>query len=101
MGGFKEMPPLPGAVFIVDPTKEKIALAEARRMSIPVVGIVDTNCNPDDIDHPIPANDDAIRAIKFICGKIADAVLEGKAGMAGGVPVEIIEEKARAEAAPE
>jgi len=99
MGGFKEMTALPAALFIVDPTKEKIALAEAKRMSIPVVGIVDTNCNPDDIDHPIPANDDAIRAVKLICTKIADAVLEGKAGMATSVPVEIVEEKAAGEAA--
>lgn len=81
MGGFKEMTDLPGVIFIVDPTKERIALAETRRMGIPVVGIVDTNCNPDDIDYPIPANDDAIRAIKLICTKIADAVLEGKSGM--------------------
>jgi small subunit ribosomal protein S2 len=81
MGGFKEMTDLPGVIFIVDPTKEKIALAEAKRMGIPVVGIVDTNCNPDEIDYPIPANDDAIRAIKLICTKIADAVLEGKSGM--------------------
>jgi small subunit ribosomal protein S2 len=81
MGGIKEMTSLPSALFIVDPIKEKIALAEARRMGIPVVAIVDTNCNPDDIDYPIPANDDAIRAIKLICGKIADAVLEGKAGL--------------------
>jgi len=80
MGGFKEMTDLPGAMFIIDPTKERIALAEARRMRIPVVAIVDTNCNPDDIDYPVPANDDAIRAIKLICVKIADAVLEGKSG---------------------
>jgi small subunit ribosomal protein S2 len=98
MGGFKEMTALPAALFIVDPTKERIALAEAKRMGIPVVGIVDTNCNPDEIDHPIPANDDAIRAVKLICTKIADAVLEGKAGLATSVPVEIIEEKAAAEA---
>ena len=81
MGGFKEMTELPNALFIVDPTKEKIALAEARRMAIPVVAIVDTNCNPDDIDYPIPANDDAIRAVKLICSKMADAVVEGKTGM--------------------
>jgi small subunit ribosomal protein S2 len=81
MGGFKEMTALPGAIFIVDPTKEKIALAEAQRMGVPVVGIVDTNCNPEDIDYPIPANDDAIRAIKLISSKIADAALEGKLGM--------------------
>ena len=80
MGGFKEMTKLPDALFIIDPTKERIAIAEARRMGIPVVAIVDTNCNPDEIDYPIPANDDAIRAIKLICSKIADAVLEGKTG---------------------
>jgi len=82
MGGFKEMTSLPSTLFVVDPMKENIAVAEARRMGVPVVAIVDTNCNPDEIDHPIPANDDAIRAIKLICGKIADAVLEGKAGVA-------------------
>ncbi|MFH1651263.1 MAG: 30S ribosomal protein S2 [Chloroflexota bacterium] len=80
MGGFKEMTSLPDAVYIVDPTKEKIALAEARKMSVPIVAIVDTNCNPSDVDFAIPANDDAIRAIRFITGKMADAVLEGKAG---------------------
>jgi len=80
MGGFKEMTNLPNALFIIDPTKEQIALAEAKRMGIPVVAIVDTNCNPNDIDHPIPANDDAIRAIRLICSKIADAIIEGKTG---------------------
>jgi len=80
MGGFKEMMSLPTAIFIVDPVKEKIALAEAKRVGIPVVAMVDTDCNPDDIDYPIPANDDAIRAIKLICSKIADAVIEGKTG---------------------
>jgi small subunit ribosomal protein S2 len=82
MGGFKEMTSLPDAIFIVDPTKERIALAEARRVGIPVVAIADTNCNPDDIDYPIPANDDAIRAIKLVCSKIADAVIEGKTEVA-------------------
>ncbi len=77
MGGFKEMTSLPSALFITDPTKEKIAIAEAKRVGIPVVAIVDTNCNPDDIDHPIPANDDAIKAIKLICSKIADSIIEG------------------------
>jgi len=100
MGGFKEMTTLPSALFIIDPTKERIALAEARRMGIPVVAIVDTNCNPDDIDHIIPANDDAIRAIKLICTKIADAVLEGKIGVAA-VPVEAGEEEGVAEAEAE
>jgi small subunit ribosomal protein S2 len=78
LGGFKEMTSIPGALFIVDPTKEKIALAEAKKVGIPVVAIVDTNCNPDGIDYPIPANDDAIKAIKLMCSKIADAVLEAK-----------------------
>lgn len=79
MGGFKDMTAPPSALYIVDPTKEKIALAEARRMKVPVVAIVDTNCDPDPIDYVIPANDDAIRAVKLVTGKIADAVLEGKA----------------------
>ena len=78
MGSFKEVTTLPGALFIVDPIKDKIALAEAKKLSIPVIAIVDTNCNPDNIDYPIPANDDAIKAIKLICGKIADAVIGGK-----------------------
>jgi small subunit ribosomal protein S2 len=80
LGGFKEMTSLPAVIFIVDPPKEKIALAEAQRMSIPVVAIVDTSCNPETIDYPIPANDDAIRAIKLIVNKIADAIIEGQAG---------------------
>lgn len=75
MGGFKEMTALPDVIFIIDPTKEKIALAEAQRMGIPVVAIVDTNCNPDGIDYPIPANDDAMRAIKLVLSKVADTVL--------------------------
>lgn len=80
MGGFKEMTSLPAALFIVDPPKERIALMEAKRIGIPVVAIADTSCNPDEIDYPIPANDDAIRAIKLICNKIADSVLEGVSG---------------------
>ncbi len=80
MGGFKEMTSLPDIIFIVDPTKEDIALKEARSMGIVVVAIVDTNCNPDEIDYPIPANDDAIRAIKLMSAKIADAVIEGRLG---------------------
>ena len=93
MGGFKEMTNLPNALFIVDPTKERIALAEAKRVGIPVVAMVDTNCNPDEIDHPIPSNDDAIRAVKLICTKIADAIIEGKTGEAAA-PAEVGEEKA-------
>ena len=78
MAGFKEMTSLPAALFIIDTTKESIALAEAKRAGIPVVAVVDTNCNPDDVDYIIPANDDAIRAIKLVCSKIADAVIEGR-----------------------
>lgn len=78
LGGFKEMTVLPDIVFIIDPSKEGIAIAESQRVGIPIVAIVDTNCNPDDIDYPIPANDDAIRAIKLITSKIADAVIEGR-----------------------
>ena len=78
MGGFKEMTKFPDALFIVDPSREMIAVAEARHMGVPIVAIVDTNCDPDEIDHPIPANDDAVRAVKLICAKMADAVIEGK-----------------------
>ena len=96
MGGFKEMTILPAALFIVDPPKERIALAEAKRVGIPVVAIADTSCNPDEIDYPIPANDDAIRAIKLICDKIADAVLEGTTGQAP-IPTEEGEEESSEE----
>ena len=81
LGGIKNMPRLPDAVFIVDPRKEKNAVAEAKKLGIPVVAIVDTNCDPDDADYIIPGNDDAIRAIKLISGVIADAVIEGKQGV--------------------
>ena len=80
LGGVKDMKQLPGAVFVVDPRKEHNAIAEARKLKIPVVAIVDTNCDPDEIDYVIPGNDDAIRAVKLIAGKLADAVLEGKQG---------------------
>ena len=80
LGGIREMKKLPGALFVVDPRKEHIAVAEARALKIPIVGIVDTNCDPDEIDYVIPGNDDAIRAVKLIAGKMADAVLEGKQG---------------------
>jgi small subunit ribosomal protein S2 len=81
LGGIKEMTTLPDALFIVDPSKERIAIAEAQRVGIPVIAMVDTNCNPDEIDAPIPSNDDAIRAIKLITSKIANAILEAKGGM--------------------
>ena len=80
LGGIREMKKLPGALFVVDPRKEHIAVAEARILGIPIVAIVDTNCDPDEIDYVIPGNDDAIRAVKLIAGKLADAVLEGKQG---------------------
>lgn len=81
LGGIRDMQELPGAVFIVDPRKEKIAVAEARKLEIPIVSIVDTNCDPDEVDFIIPGNDDAIRAVKLITSKIAEAVLEGKQGL--------------------
>ncbi len=80
LGGIREMKNLPGCLFVVDPRKEHIAVSEARALGIPVVAIVDTNCDPDEIDYVIPGNDDAIRAVKLIAGKMADAVLEGKQG---------------------
>ena len=80
LGGIKTMNRLPGALFVIDPRKEEIAVQEARKLGIPVVGIVDTNCDPDLIDYVIPANDDAIRAVKLLTGKMADAILEGRQG---------------------
>ena len=77
-GGIKNMSRLPGALFIVDPPMERIAVTEALRMRIPIIAMCDTNCNPDEIDYPIPSNDDAIRAVKLIASRIADAVLEGR-----------------------
>lgn len=83
LGGIKEMPGLPGAIFIIDPRKEHIAVAEAKRLGIPIVAIVDTNCDPDEIDYVIPGNDDAIRAVKLLTAKLADAVLEANQGQVG------------------
>ncbi|KFN02744.1 30S ribosomal protein S2 [Bacillus cereus] len=80
LGGIKDMKGLPSALFVVDPRKERIAVAEARKLHIPIIGIVDTNCDPDEIDHVIPANDDAIRAVKLLTSKMADAILEAKQG---------------------
>ena len=80
LSGIKEMKRLPGAMFVVDPRKEHIAVLEARSLGIPVVAIVDTNCDPDEVDYAIPGNDDAIRAVKLIASKMADAVLEGRQG---------------------
>ena len=80
LGGIKDMNKLPGAMFVVDPRKERIAVAEARLLKIPIVAIVDTNCDPDEIDYVIPGNDDAIRAVKLLSAKMADAVIEGRQG---------------------
>ena len=80
LGGIRDMKGMPGALFVVDPKKEKIAVREARILGIPVVGIVDTNCDPDDVDYIIPANDDAIRAVKLIAGRMADAIIEANQG---------------------
>ena len=94
LGGIKTMHGMPGALFVVDPKKEKIAIKEAHTLGIPVVGMCDTNCDPDDCDYVIPANDDAIRAVKLIAGKMADAVIEGKQGesMAPAVEEALVEE---------
>ncbi len=86
LGGIRGMKNLPGAVFVVDPKKEQIAIAEARALNIPIVAIVDTNCDPDEVDYVIPGNDDAIRAVKLIAGKLADAVLEGRQGVQEDIP---------------
>lgn len=96
MGGIKDMTSMPGALFIVDPRKERIAVAEAKKLNIPIVAIVDTNCDPDEIDYVIPGNDDAIRAVKLIAGAMADAIIEGKEGQMGAAAVE---EETAAEAA--
>ena len=93
LGGIKDMRGLPGVMFIVDPENEDIAVKEAKKLNIPIVAITDTNCNPDDVDHVIPGNDDAIRAVKLIASVIADAVIEAKGGVA-------MEEVASEEEAP-
>ena len=101
LSGVKEMNKLPGAVVIIDPKKESIAVAEAKKLSIPIVGLVDTNCNPDDIDYIIPGNDDAIRSIRLVTSKMTDAVLEGKSilnkTLEAAAEKEAIEEKISAE----
>ena len=85
LGGIKEMKQLPGALFIVDPRKERIAVAEAKKLGIPIVAIVDTNCDPDEIDYVIPGNDDAIRAVKLISATVANAIIEGREGQTEAV----------------
>lgn len=99
LGGIKDMRKQPGAMFIVDPRKERIAVAEAKRLHIPIVAIVDTNCDPDEIDYPIPGNDDAIRAVRLLTGKMADAVIEGNQGLSmAEAPEEAAEPAAEVEA---
>ena len=80
LGGIKEMDKIPGVIFLVDPKKERIAVLEAKKLNIPVIGLVDTNCNPEEVDYPIPGNDDAIRAVKLIADVMANAVIEGRQG---------------------
>ncbi len=99
LGGIKEMKQLPGALFIVDPRKERIAVAEAKKLGIPIVAIVDTNCDPDEIDYVIPGNDDAIRAVKLISGTIASAIVEGKEGQMGAAEAEAKENETDEDAA--
>ena len=98
LGGIKEMKQLPGALFIVDPRKERIAVSEAKKLGIPIVAIVDTNCDPDEIDYVIPGNDDAIRAVKLISATMANAIIEGREGQMGAAAAEQ-EEQAGEEAA--
>ena len=99
LGGIKDMKKLPSALFIVDPRKEKIAVAEAKKLGIPIVAIVDTNCDPDEIDHVIPGNDDAIRAVKLLSATMADALIEGRQGSATAADAAEKEAEADAEAA--
>ena len=88
LGGIRDMKELPSAIFVIDPRKERIAIAEARKLNIPVFGIVDTNCDPEDVDYVIPANDDAIRAVRLIVGKMVDAIIEVNQGSAEEVATE-------------
>ena len=100
LGGIKEMNKLPGVLFIVDPKKERIAILEARKLNIPIVGLIDTNCNPEDVDYPIPGNDDAIRSVKLIADVMANAIIEGRQGETIEMPEEtesIVEEQAPAD----
>ena len=97
LGGIKNMNKLPSALFIVDPRKERIAVSEAQKLGIPIIAIVDTNCDPDEIDYVIPGNDDAIRAVKLISQTMADAILEGRQGAQGAAEAEVAASEAAAE----
>jgi small subunit ribosomal protein S2 len=98
--GIKDMPRLPDAIYVVDPRKERIAVLEARKLKIPIVAVIDTNCDPDEIDFPIPGNDDAIRAVKLMTGKIADAIIEGRTEAESGVAAESAEAQTGGEEQP-
>jgi small subunit ribosomal protein S2 len=100
LGGIKDMTSLPGALFVVDPKKEHLAIAEAKKLNIPIVAIVDTNCDPDEVDYVIPGNDDAIRSIKLLAGAMADAVIEAKEGEEGLALRRQMEEQMSAAAQP-
>ena len=91
LGGIKNMKEMPGVLFIVDPKKERNAILEAKKLNIPTIGLIDTNCNPDDVDYVIPGNDDAIRAVKLIADCMANAVIEGRQGES--MDVEVVEEQ--------
>ena len=95
LGGIKDMTEIPGVLFVVDPKKERIAILEAKKLGIPVVGLIDTNCNPEDLDYPIPGNDDAIRAVKLIADTMANAIIEGRQGesMDSDVAEEMVSEE--------
>ena len=103
LGGIKDMTEIPGVLFVADPKKEKIAILEAKKLGIPVVGLIDTNCNPEDLDYPIPGNDDAIRAVKLIADTMANAIIEGRQGesMDSDVAEEMIEETTEPESIEE
>ncbi len=98
LGGIKDMKEMPGVMFVVDPKKERIAILEARKLNIPVVGLIDTNCNPEDVDYAIPGNDDAIRAVKLIADVMANAIVEGRQGESMDVQTEEVAEEMVAEA---
>jgi len=101
LGGLKNMTKLPGAMFVVDPKNERIAVLEAKKLNIPLVGLIDTNCNPYSVDYPIPGNDDAIRAVKLITDVMANAVIEGKQGEIPAEPEEVAAEEVFEQAADE
>ena len=103
LGGIKDMTEIPGVLFVVDPKKERIAILEAKKLGIPVVGLIDTNCNPEDLDYPIPGNDDAIRAVKLIADTMANAIIEGRQGesMDSDVAEEMVSEEVEKESIEE